>query len=391
MIRLVSIGGTGDAYLTCALAGAVREKYGDDVTVVLKETYAAIPAMFGLPCDPRPVDEILGVERDAAMHREYDNQLAPDRIFYVHPCFTRSGVRIDRLTILPGPISQADMYRALLGLELDAPLALPRLPIPQPRPNVALLIPNAVSWPNTQLGFWISLQRALSAAGWETEANDWAWPLDELLHRVASAEMVVGPQCGVMSILAAARFPCRKVFATPSIDDGPGIHIAGHTLLRTYPYGYVRKFDGRDYDVEEYKVTDVNHDAVIAAITSAPRGSRDPRPVAAVEVSLSPGDFLDRLAVLIAKRARGLSVGREHARYIELCPPEWSGFLASLIDLHSETFDALQRTVPLALADARRDDHEAAALNRQRVEMTRAIDAELRGPYAEVRKSYHRV
>ncbi len=389
MIRLVSLGGTGDAYLVSALAAHVRAKHGDDVTIVLKEVQAAIPGMFGLPYDPRPVNEIRDLERDGALHSDYDNQLGPNRIFYAHPCFTRSGVRIDELTTLPHSLSQADMYRALLNLPLDAPLALPTIPTLEPRPNTAVLITEAVSWPNDQPAFWQSLESALRDGGWSVEVPGTSPSLASLFELASAAEMVVGPQCGVMSILCAAEFPCRKVIATPSIDEGPGFLVGRTWLRRTYPYAYVRKFSGEDYDVEEYRIRAETHGEIISTILAAPRTSRDPRPVTTVEMPLTPGDFLDRLAVLTVKVRRGLLLAnREANRYAEAFPEKWLRLLAPLVDLHETTFDRLAVDVPDALANPDRDDHDAVTLNRQRVELKRRIDDELRAPYREVKNYF---
>lgn len=388
MIRLACLGGTGDSYLVCALAHAVREHYGHEVMIALKERQRAIPLMFDLHWQAAD-EEIAQAEAGHAMQANYENRIEDNRTFYAHPCFTRSGVRVDDLTTLPGSISQADMYRALMGLPLDALLALPKVPSREHRSGSVLMIPSAVSWPNDQPGFWVELQRRLAAAGWETEFNRHEWSLAELLERAVSAEMVVGPQCGLMSILVAAEFPCRKVIATPSIDEGPGFPV-GRTLLRkTYPYGYVTKFTGHDYDVEEYRVTAENHAVIIDTIIDIPRAPRDPRPVTTINMPLTPGDFLDRLAVLMVKRdclGPGV-VDRELARYAEARPSEWNILLRPLVDLHFTTFDVLAETVPIALKNAWRDDHAAVVLNKTRVELKQKIDETLRAPYRET-KSY---
>jgi hypothetical protein len=388
MIRLVSLGGTGDAYLVCALAHAVERRYGHMVSVSLRERQSAIPGMFGLAHAPAD-DEILRVEHDSAFQREHDNRIADGATFYAHPCFTRSGVRIDELTTLPGPVSQADMYRALLGLSLDEPLAMPVIPTAEYRPNTALLVPDAVSWPNDQPAFWSTLVGLLRDEGWHVEFNDPARPLADLLRDAAGAEIVVGSQCGLMSILIAAEFPCRKVLCVPSIDEGPGFAVGGRMLRRTFPYAYATKFTGNDYDVDEYRITVSNHLDVAQSILAAPRGRRDPRPTTTITMPLTPGDFLDRLAVLMVKQDRlGHAVDREYLRYAEACPKEWKTYLGRLVDLHETTYDQLAFTVPAALAHPERDDHVAVALNRSRVELKRQIDDELRAPYREV-KSYY--
>lgn len=278
MIRILSLGGTGDAYLVSALARAVMVKYTSPVRIALRSRYTYIPASFGMEYEVAD-DEVAAAENNTDLQRDYDNQVAPDRTFYAHPCFTRSGVRIDELSTLPGVLSQAHLYRALLGLSLDEPLSLPSVPAVETKPNSALLIPQAVSWPNDQPKFWRALERALRANGWDVRVNDPAVPLVDLFMQAAGAEMVAGPQCGVMSILVSGRFPCRKVFCTPSIDGTPGFFVGKRVLNQTYPYGYVTKFDGLQYNVEEYRLTSGNHAEVIQAILTAPRTPRDPAPV----------------------------------------------------------------------------------------------------------------
>lgn len=286
-LRLVALYGTGDAYLVCALARQVEMHHGRAVTVIVKPAHAAIPRLFGIPY---AVDEVLvrRAESDGQMHRLYENDIGRVLHYYVHPHFLRSGVRVDRLTVKPS-VSQADMYRALLHLPPAAPLALPSAPIAVTVPDTVLLIPEARSWPNTQAQFWPELSAALMAIGRAVTWNDPRWTLDELLQRCAESEWVIGPQCGVMSILCHARFPCRKTFATPSVDGGryPGLPVAD-----TFPYALVTKFAGEDYDVEQFKITADNHAALIDRIAGGPNAER----VAPLRTDPLPTrDDLDRL------------------------------------------------------------------------------------------------
>lgn len=391
MIRLACIGGTGDVYLVCALAPEVAARsHGAPVTVAVPAKYAAIPQMFDQRFEIAD-EEIRTAEGDEHLKREYDNYIAPGRTFYAHPCFTRNQ-RLDELTVLPRSPSQADMYRALLGLPADAPLALPRLPVATPIRGDAILLTDAVSWPNTKPRFWHALERDMRAAGWNVRVNSPSWPLVELLARCAFAELVVGPQCGVMSILVAGRFLCRIVMATPAIDAGPWFTVGKRTLHDTLPYAYVTKFDGQDYDVEEHFLTDTNHGAVIRSILAAPRAPRDPRPVESITMPLTPGDFLDRLAVLTVKMdrfppERRALVEREYRRYALAAPP---GFVDSvefrrLLDVHYTAFDFLERTAP----DPDTDHGVAFRLNRTRTIIKNEVDVARRAPYTEV-KSYYR-
>lgn len=403
MIRLVTIGGSGDAYLVCALLAAFRERHKrSDVIVIGKSKYEAIANMFGAPyaCDD---DLVQKAERDPAMQRSYENVLiAPDTTFYVHPCFLRSGVRVDKLTMGPDA-SQADMYRAMLDTGMNAPLAVPtRLPVAEMEPDRVLIIPNAVSWPNTQPKFWTMLADNLSRIGRDVIWTDESWTFGELLRQCMQAEWVIGPQCGVMSILCTGEFPCRKTLASAILNEAN--KKLAFLSARTFPYAYVTKFSNLDYEVEEYEITDDNHAELVAGIINGINAGRivphDPRPIIAIQAPLSPGDFLDRLAVLTVKRRnfegrnRAL-VEREYRRFLHLrsiteMPPEINAHFAQLVALHQTTFDLLQRLVPMALsegADVRLHD-QAIRLNRDRIELKSRIDRACRAPYTDV-KSYY--
>lgn len=402
MIRLVSIGGSGDCYLVCALLDSFRRHHDrDDVTVISKGKYAAIADLFKVPfiADDAMVHR---AETDIAMQRTYENlPLSATMPFYVHPCFLRSEIRVDKLTTKPDA-SQADMYRMILQLPLDAPLALPQLPVGPPAPNTVLIIPEAVSWPNDQPGFWSALTKALAATGRQVFLNDQRWTLRELLVRCWQSEWVVGPQCGVMSILVTGQFPCRKTLASAALTDAN--KKLSFLSPRTFPYAYVTKFANTDYDVDEFEVTDDNHGEIVDAIVNGPNGLRlrphDPRPVQTVQAPLSPGDFLDRFAVLTIKRQRfpaplRAGIEREYRRFADLLKnlprsPAIDDLHAQLLGLHSETYDLLETMVPGALAGSMSPERhvEAVRLNRRRAALKRAVDEACRGPYSEG-KSYY--
>jgi hypothetical protein len=400
MIRIVALHGTGDCYLICSLVEAFQRHHGrGDVEVMIKEKYRCIAEMFGVrhSCDDKL---IFRAETDATLQRDYDNVIADDRPFYAHPSFLRTNMRIDHLTTLPD-VSQAAMYKILLRVPPDAPLSLPKIPQVEQESGKVVVIPHARSWPNTQPEFWPLLDRALREAGWNVCGNSPQWKLRQLFEECASAEWVIGVQCGVMSILVTGRFPCRKTFATPDVDHDKGFLFSE----RTFPYGYVTKFSNQDYDVEEFKIASNTHFALAQAIVGGSNALRlwphDPRPVTTVAVPLSPGDFLDRLAVLTVKygrfpQARRAAIEREFQRHNEL--RDRAGFSAEvdemfgrLVELHSRTFDLLEGMVPAALGDgtmAVADHVEAVRLNKQRADLKREIDAATRSPYTE-QKSYH--
>jgi hypothetical protein len=396
--KVVVLGGTGDAYLVSALHAEFQGAQGA-AEIVTRSRLACVPEMFGAPhsADDGLVER---AEQDFELQRFHDNRLEND-VFYAHPCFVRTPFRVDHLTTKPDA-SQADMYRMILGLDPYAPLALPRLPEVDAEPGTVTMIEDSTSWPNTQPTFWPRLAGALREAGWEVRANDRSWSLRQLLVRCAASEWVIGPQCGVMSALVTGEFPCRKTLATPNID---GNRRPEYLARETFPYGYVTKFAGRDYDVEEFKIDDDgNHEELVRRIVLGANARRlwahDPRPVTSVQVSLPPGDFLDRLAVLAVKRERlpehlRAAQEREYLRYAEQYRQANLGREADelyqrLRALHDETFAALDRLVPETLAD-RGAPHDYTAMvrqNRERVALKTEIDRICHAPYSEV-KSYY--
>ncbi len=399
-IRLVALGGTGDVYLVSALHDAFRRAHGrEDVEVITQSKFAAICEMFGVP---HAVDDelVLKAQGDVEMQRTYENAICDLTPFYAHPCFLRSEIRVDKLTTKPDA-SQADMYRMLLRVPLDAPLTVPtRLPVVAPSDEV-ILIPKAVSWPNTQPLFWEKLARDLRFAGHKVVVNEPTWSLRDLFERCAAADWVIGPQCGVMSILVTGRFPCRKTLASPLLDESN--KMLSFLSPQTFPYAYVTKFSNADYDVEEFEVTEDNHDEISDAICVGANALRlrphDPRPVLTIHAPLSPGDFLDRLAVLTVKRRRfaGLrraAIEREYRRFSYLrgttpLPPEADEHFEQLVAIHDRTFSLLEGLVPAALAGEPNDHDAAVRLNKDRVAVKARIDAVCRAPYTEI-KSYYR-
>ena len=174
----------------------------------------------------------------------------------------------------------------------------------------------------------------------------------------------------------------------------------------TFPYAYVRAFAGFDFDVEEYKITDSNHGELISMIVNGANALQlyphDPAPTCSIMMSLSPGDFLDRLAVLTVKYSRfagnkRAAMEREYQRHIEArnrarLPFECDDLFQQLVNLHAANFDVLERMVPSALDDGMisLEDHVAAVKsNKARIDLKRKIDGICRAPYSEV-KSYHR-
>lgn len=400
MIRIVILGGTGDVYLLSALFEAFQRHHGREAELVIRSRYDCIPEMFG-PAIRFVRDDALidRAEQDVTLQRDYENDFIDGREFYAHPTFWRTHMRVDHLTTKPD-VSQADMYKIILRLPPNIPLALPTVPAADMVPGRVIVIPEARSWPNLYPDFWDLLVRKLSLAGWNAQSNAHSgWTLRDLLQNCGKAEWVIGPQCGVMSILTTGRFPCRKTFATPDVD--------GRWLFsqRTFPYAYVTKFSNQDYDVEEFKITDANKYELVDVIVGGANGLRlwphDPAPTFTFSMPVTPGELLDRFAVLTVKRTRlsgpqRAAIEREYQRLYEashavFANHEAMALFAELVALHDHAFMLLEKLVPAALADALTDpaDHVAAIkANKARIEIKRKIDAALRSPYYEV-KSYH--
>lgn len=390
MIRLVALHGTGDAYLVCALARSFERYRQRPVTIVVKPEHAAIPEMFGLPHE---IDEGVRSYEDPNRAAMTENLVSGAR-YFVHPSFVGTyGIHVEQLTAKPS-VTQADMYRALMHLPPDAPLEAPALDFGEPTDEV-LILPEARSWPNCQPGFWPELSSALTAAGHKVTVNDATWSLRELLQRCASARMVIGPQCGVMAILCAARFPCRKVLITPRLD-APWWHLPAGS---PFPYAYTRSFLGETYDVDEYELTDRNHLETIGAVIVGlghRAGSHDPAPVALIDAPMSPGDFVDRLAILAVKSA-DRACYRDFLRYRRIYE-SWSlevevgDLYRELQVVHQETYDLFEEMVPAALGQNElplASHVEAMRLNRERTRLRNEIDRRLRGASTE-RKTYYR-
>jgi hypothetical protein len=404
MIKIVALHGTGDVYLLAALFDAFRRWHNRDAELITKQKYGCIADMFGVPwsADDKLIAE---AELNGAMQRDYENALINDRYFFAHPSFWRTNMRVDHLTTKTD-VSQADMYKIILRIPPDTPLTLAKVPEVETERGKVVIIPDARSWPNLYPTFWEKLSNRL-AHNWNVKNNRvMNWSLAELLRQCASAEWVIGPQCGVMSILVTGRFPCRKTLATPAVDDNPAFRFS----QRTFPYGYVTKFSNQDYDVEEFKIAADTHDDLIEAIVSGQNALRlwphDPSPTASVMVPLMPGDFLDRLAVLTVKYAkfppeRRAAIMREYQRHTDLRDaqkygPEIDRLFDELIEIHSTSYDLLQRIVPAALdaeapAETLAEDHsEAIRLNKARVDIKLAIDAACRASYTDIKGYYDR-
>lgn len=392
MIRLVSLFGTGDTYLVCALARAFEKHHGITTKVICKSSHRYIPELFGLGSAFEVADALVAdAESNSTRQRFHANEIADGSTYFVHPSFVRSNIRVDQFTFTCRPISQADMYKALLHLPLDTPLDRPSFKLAeQPPGKRVFLIREVRSWPNSQPVFWDKLHSTLTEHEYKVLPNQPEWDLKDLLSACAISDWVIGPQCGVMSILCHARFPCRKSFCTP--QQVPGIPITA-----TMPYAGVRTFAGEDYDVDEHVVSDNNYSAIIHRLLAGAE-KRNQNPVVTVDTPLSLGDFMDRLAVLLAKYSKFDTVGRTKLqRELDRLCVIYTGIGSPLVDdlnelvgIHQRTFDAAAEYVPAAFAGRNNEEMHRLAilLNRQRVEIRQGIDVKMGAAYTEIKDYY---
>ena len=396
--RVVALGGLGDVYLVAALFGEYQARH-PGARLVVKPNHLAITELFGIDAEPSEV--AFAMERDPERQRRELNDPSSPTVFWPHPCMLRTPIDLTPATTVDGRFTQARMFRLIMGLPIDVPLALPRVPAGEPVRDSVMLV-QAHTWPDTAPGFTERLADALRATGREVWINDGKLPLRDLLARAARTEWVIGAQCGLMSIFVAGRWPCRKTIATPDIDNGKG---GGYWAASTFPYAAVQTFSGMDFDIEELRIGD-DYEAAIGAILTGPNALRlwehNPAPVVSIQASLSPGDFLDRYAVLLVKaenfdQNRRAAIARELQRATEIdharnLSASVANLFFELIGIHAETFHLLAGLVSETVKGVSVADvcaHTAAInLNKRRFELKTRIDEALHGTGREV-KSYY--
>lgn len=397
MSEVVVLGGLGDVYLVASLFAEYQRQVDANATLVVKPNHAAVVELFGLPF--RTDDLAFHVEGDRQFQSQENERGSPR--FFPHPCMSRTQVDLTPATTLDRRFTQADMFRLIMGLPLDAPMALPRVPEGAPVPGTVIIC-EAHTWPNLAPEFTGQLATRLWAEGRDVWVNDGKLPLRELLARCARTEWMIGPQCGLMSILIAGRWPCRKTLATPALEGGLAPE---YWASRTWPYARPETFSGFSFDVDEFKVfPGVDHVATIELVLNSSNGLRlwphDPSPTTVVRVPITPGDLLDRVAVLQVKRTRFESrqlaaVEREFQQLWDIAAPfavsEVPSKYAELVAIHEETFDLLADVVPGVVGGGSfgSDRHAVAVkLNLHRITLKRQIDDALRASWREEKDYY---
>jgi len=340
---IVSLYSLGDTFLLCGHLKTFRATHapsGERVFVVIKKSHIAIASMFRSDFDRLYVveDKDLDAVAEHLVLYGIKSGFGTGQGLFMHPHHIND-TRVDDFTNIDG-VSQANLYAHLLRLPIRSPLTPPKIDASVTKGEVealaarhalvpgksVILFPDTNSWPGRIPDvFWESLSLQLAKAGWSVFTNASGnrhrgartagfgggqlinIPLHLVLPVLEYAGWMIGANCGLTSVVIAARTQCRKTLLVRGPAHGKELIFNSHIRLKSaYPYGYHRTFDGYDYDIEEYQIRDDDdfprrasliangYNALSAAVpTSAPRSS--------VKAEFSPGDLIDRITILEVK------------------------------------------------------------------------------------------
>ena len=300
--------GTGDTYLICALWRAFEAQHGP-ATIVVAEHHAPIAQMFGVRYE-------VGLSRPMAADFQEGTP------FVVHPSRMAFGAQIDALTGREG-FSQADMYRLLLRLSPDAPLAKPQPPGPWqdqsiPKGRSVVLMPHSQSWPPAPPEFWQELAKALldrtdldivlnsgslQPQG-STRVRSVFPSLEMLFSLMEHCGWVIGPNTGGFACAVSAEIKASKTMVVQRPATIPFEMSPTLKLTQSFPYSHQRKFDGFDYEVDEHELIDRASWAPAIDRIVASRPPIAPKPKRIVRGPMSVGDIVDRITILEIKAER---------------------------------------------------------------------------------------
>lgn len=299
--------GLGDTYFIAGYGAEFVRRHRRPIVYVVKSSHVDLVRMFDTHSR---VIEVPDAEAGAFLgdaHADYDPNMVPGRVFVAHPHFARVGAHF---AAPAGRVTHAWMYALILELRQDAPLTLPRVSDEARREAVtiadnlgivpgktAVLFPHANSYPPPDPGFWSDLEAALTDEGWMVWRNNPdVLPLRCVLPFMEQAGWAIGANCGMMQTIISSRVKCRKTLLT---RDPNG--------LTWCPAPYFRDVDGQIYDIEEFHVPTSGWNGIVNAVARG-RCARGPMPSAepqfVCDVTLPPGEVIDRLTVLHLKTQR---------------------------------------------------------------------------------------
>jgi hypothetical protein len=185
---LVNPTSIGDTWCAFALASAFKDAHGGPLTMVVKESQAALAQMF-----PGPADRIIAW-KDHRLHRfclrlygmaSFDR----DEPIIAHPYFFRNDHDIFKLTELfrfpgRGGVKFADQFRLMLKLDWETPLSTPSIPsewraeaadyaaeIGLETGRSVILFPDNNSVPPLPADIWQALADELASQGYKVFTN----------------------------------------------------------------------------------------------------------------------------------------------------------------------------------------------------------------------------
>lgn len=278
--------GVGDTYLVCALWREF-EKVNGPTTISVREEHVHIPQMFGARF--QTLRSLMMVPGEHAWR--------PGIPINAGPLHAARGDAIEKLTA-GGAFSRADLFRFILRLPWDAPLAKPLLlnewrkqaaswteirPAFQHKGKSVVIMPHAKNMPAPPLEFWMQLAVELAgkrnvpvlfndlhthlpSAGdtrIEMEALEKSGrilrihpTLGVLYAMIEHAGWVIGATSGAFHAAAAAELEARKslVAMWPLGFDKPFRVNDWLALESPFPYSNARSFCGPDLRVDQFEV-----------------------------------------------------------------------------------------------------------------------------------------
>jgi len=367
MIELGALFGTGDVYLTCALARAVRDTHKDNVTVIVKPGHEAIARLF--PASSYRVERHEPAGKRPAF---------PEHIRQPHPA------QPPRLcaSLLPAK-------RHPRGLPLPLCRAFPTRICSRPSctltwmPMWIAAMPSSASVAATSSscrarnhgpilgrGFGMRLSSAPAVRSWMIHGA-----LRNCSHALHQRMCSFGPQCGVSMIAAHAQFGCRKIICSMDFEHAG---FPGLPQKRAAPYCFSELFAGEVYDMEEILVTSETSRAankVMLALTRPQTG----KPLNLAQIHVNVGEFIDRWIIGMMKEertGRRTDFNRLDALVRYYVPPQ--ELIDRLAAANREEWDVIERinhAFSGGTLDAIPGDHiRAVELNRVRVGIKNEIN-----------------
>lgn len=253
----------GDTWIVCALARAFKKTHGGQITMVVKPSQIPIAQMY-----QNDIDRIIQIDENTLTH--YSGLIQQfcmfdiDQPFVAHPFFVGDG-RLIRLFEAyggrnMGGIGFTDIYRHILHLDWNAPIASPAIPHPWredasiyaneigvvPGASV-ILFPDNNSCENLPTEFWQLLVNKLISLGLKVFTNmagnasnkraksfDGTTPIDisisSVIPLVEMAGRYISGSNGMACMLAGCRVNSKGTFLLNQRTPGKEYSVNGSVV-----------------------------------------------------------------------------------------------------------------------------------------------------------------